>query len=107
MAVTTFDNIGYYLEGADTILERIRRIDQVLLALENAAITSAMGQHIDEYWLDDGQSKIKTIYRSSHDIEKSITAFDKIKQRYLNRLNGRTINLRDSRSIKYRDERIG
>ena len=44
--------------------------------------------------------KIKTVFRSVNDIAKSIEGLERIKQIYVNRLNGRALRLVDSHSFK-------
>lgn len=99
--ITTYENVGIYIDNATTLEQRIQRMDAVIDALETSALTSATSQHIQEYWLDDGQSKIKTTYRSIEEINAAITAFEGIRQRYINRLNKRVFNMRDAKSIRY------
>ena len=49
---------------------------------------------ITEYSLDDGQVKIRTVYRSVEQMTKAIEALEKIKNKLLNELNGRGMVLR-------------
>lgn len=83
-----------YIQGADNLYERLKRIDQIIDALELNLLENIGNSNIDEYSLDDGQVKIKTIYRSTKDISNAIDALEKQKQRLLNQLNGRNMVLR-------------
>lgn len=84
-----------YIKSASTMLERINRIDQIILALELQVVNVAAGNSdIEEYSIDDGQVKIKTIYRSVDSITKAIHGFETLKNKLLNQLNGRVTVLR-------------
>lgn len=94
-----FDSAAIYIDSAKTLREKIVRIDAIITALETSALKAAETGNISEYSLDDGQTKIKTAYRSPVDVQNSIDAFEKIKQRYVNQLNGRVMRLVDSKSF--------
>jgi hypothetical protein len=79
--------------------EKIARIDAIITALEDAALKGAATGHLDEVSLDDGQTKIKTLYRNVTQITASITGFEAIKQRYVNQLNGRSLRLVDAKNF--------
>lgn len=96
-----YDSASIYIEDADTIEAKIIRLDAIITALEGAALTSAAGQDVTEYSVDDGQTKIKTVIRGTDAIFKSIQAFEKLKQMYINRLNGRMFTLVDGKSFRH------
>jgi len=83
-----------YLESASGLLERLTRINQIIEALEIRALGVVGNADVEEYMIDDGQVKIKTLYKSSESIEKAIEAYDRLKQRIINKLNGRGMVLR-------------
>lgn len=97
--MVVFDSSAIYIDCASTLVEKIARINAVITALETTALKAAETGNFNEYWLDDGQTKIKTVYRNPADIERSITAFEKIRQRYINQLNGRVVRLVDGKSF--------
>lgn len=79
-----------YIESATSLQERLARIDAIILALENQMINYGAGSaDIEEYNLDDGQVRIKTIYRSVDKIALAISNYESIRERILNKLNGR------------------
>lgn len=94
-----FDSSDIYINSATSLREKITRINNVITALENAALTAASGQNIQEYSLDDGQTKIRTAYRNASDIAQAINAFEFIRQRWVNQLNGRHVRLVDSKNF--------
>lgn len=89
-----------YIDAASTLCDKITRIDSIIDALLTAALDAALSENITEYQLDDGQTKIKAIYRGTDAIFKSINVLERTKQIYVNRLNGRTFRLIDSRNLR-------
>lgn len=75
-------------------------IDKMLLSLAEQAGGSTSG--ISEYQLDDGQIKIRTAYNSLKDVEAGITSLERLKQIYINRMQGRTVVLRDVGAFRRR-----
>lgn len=93
--------ISIYLESKTSLLEKIIAINALIdsMMLKAADVAGGQGSTIDEYWMDDGQMKVKTSYRSIADVEAGITALEKIKNRYVNQYNGRGFVLRDVRGL--------
>ena len=90
-----------YIESATSQLDRLNRIDAIILALENQIIESAAGTSDKTgYSLNDGQITISTQYRSVEDMAAAITKFDTIRQRILNILNGRNMILRPCQGLR-------
>ena len=83
------------------MIERVNRIDQIITALELRVLDAGAGNSdIDEYSLDDGQIKIKTKYRSVDSMYTAIQGFEALKQKLLNKLNGRVTVARDVRGMR-------
>ena len=80
---------GLYIESKKSIRAKITAVQAIINALITAATDSAGTGGIDEYQLDDGQTKIRQTYRSVEDIWKAINGFEKQKQYYINQLDGR------------------
>ena len=95
--------ISIYLQSKTSLLEKINAIDALIdtMLAKTAEVAGGQGSIISEYWMDDGQMKVKTAYRSIADVEQGITALEKIKQRYVNSFNGRGFVLRDVRGLRY------
>lgn len=98
--MVVYDSAQIYIDSCTSLKEKITRIDQVIDALMSTALKAAANDNIDEYWLDDGQTKIKTIYRGAGAVMESIKSFEAIKQMYVNRLNGHVVRLVDSKSLR-------
>lgn len=98
-----FESPKIYLESAKSLHERVERIDQLIDAMILSTLNVVSGEdynpNISEYQLNDGQMTVRTAYKTNNDVFKSIEELEKIKQIYLNRLNGRVMTLRDIRSL--------
>jgi hypothetical protein len=97
--MTVYDSADIYLESRTGARAKITAIDAIVDALLLTAAKAAAGENILEYSLDDGQTKIKTVRRSSKEIEASIMAFQRLKQLYINQLNGRVFRMIDSKNF--------
>lgn len=97
-----YNSAAIFIESSASLCDKIEKIDLVIAALETTALNSAANDHITEYQLDDGQTKIKTIYKGTDQILKSIDAFEKMKTRYINKLNGHSFRMVDSKSLRSR-----
>lgn len=97
----TYNTISIYLESKTTLLDRICAIEVLIEAmiLKMADVTSGQNSVIDEYWMDDGQMKVKTSYRSIDDVQNGVKALERMKQIYVNKYNGRSFVLRDVRGL--------
>jgi hypothetical protein len=94
-----YDSAAIYIQSRSTLRDKIIAIDKIIEALELQALTAAGNIDVSEYSLDDGQTRIKTMYRSGKDIADSILVFMRIREMYVNRLNGRKFRLLDSRNF--------
>lgn len=96
-----YDSAGIYINESADLHGRVVRIDQVIDALLTTAADSAASGtgNYKEYSLDDGQTKIRTVYSTIADIYASINALEKLKQLYLNRINGRVFRLVDGKNF--------
>jgi len=97
-----YDSADIFVQSKPTLKGKIAAIDAIITALETSALKSAATGNLDEYWLDDGQTRIKTIYRSVDDVADGIVAFMKIRQIYVNRLNGRVVRMVDGKNFHNR-----
>lgn len=89
-----------FIQSGTTIDEKIIKVDSIITALEDLMVTAATSDNIQEYWLDDGQTKIKTIYRSIEQIERSIAGMDRYRSRLVNKRIGRVVPLVDGKNLR-------
>jgi len=92
-----------YLDGIDDMLGKVKRIDAIIAALFTLAEGSAGKDDVVEYMLDDGQTKIRTEFRGMSSILRAIQDYERLRQMYLGRLNGRVYRLVHSQSVLSRD----
>lgn len=99
MNTVYYDSAYKYIDCASDLRSKIARIEAIIAALETTALKAAANDNISEYSLNDGQTVIRTVYKSAQDVLNSIMAFEKIRQMYINRLNGRVIRLVDGKNF--------
>lgn len=86
-------------ESKTTAAERVTKINAIIDGLLDAQIAFAADPNKQEYGMDDGQTKIKMVYRSLDALAMSIAHWERVKQMYVNRYNGRMMRLMDSRNF--------
>lgn len=104
--MVTYYSTYSYIQDATDLLARINRMQDIIEAYENAILANATNAHIQEYSLDDGQSKIKTGYRSMKEFTDGLAGLDilleRLIQRYNNNCHGRQLRLVDSKNFRRR-----
>lgn len=88
-----------YIDSATTKRDKVVKIDAIIDALLDTALKAAASDNIQSYMLDDGQTKINTIYKGTAGIYASIAAFRKLREVYVNGLNGRMVRLVDGKNF--------
>lgn len=88
-----YTSAGVYVQNCTTLRAKITAIENIIDALTTQALIAAADGTVNQYSLDDGQTKINCTYRSPEEVSKSITAFEAIRQRYINQLHGRGTRL--------------
>jgi hypothetical protein len=83
-----------YIECKATVRDKIKAIDALIDKFELKLLEVGDSVVYDEYSMNDGQMNVRTKYRSSNDVLQAIDNLEKLKQRYVNKLNGRTVVLR-------------
>jgi hypothetical protein len=76
--------------SAASIKAKIAEIDVLIDELFNSAMKSVSTGNIMEYDLDTGQTKTKIKYTSVSSVVASIEDYEKLRQMYVNMLNGST-----------------
>ena len=97
--MVVYDTLSIYIESQTTLRNKLITINNVIDMLWTKALAAAGNSDIQEYWLDDGQVKIKTVYRSELEILRSINVLQMQKNRIVNQLNGRISRHVDSKSL--------
>jgi hypothetical protein len=94
-----FDSAYVYVSSGTDIRDKICKIDAIINALFDVALKAAANDNITQYSLDDGQVKINTTYKGTDSVYKSIEAFRRLRNEYINQLNGRVMRMVDSKSF--------
>lgn len=94
-----FKSAADYIGSKCSNIDRAAAVDAIITALMIKASEVTGDANIQEYWLNDGQTQIKAIYRSQKEIMTSIESYERLKQMYLNRAHGRMIRLMPSNNF--------
>lgn len=94
-----FESEYKYIESCTTTQGKLDAVRAIIDALLLTAAKAATNDHIEEYWLNDGQTQIKTIYKGADKVYKSIEAFKRLEQEYMNRLHGRVMRAIDGSNL--------
>lgn len=97
--MSTFQSETLFIDSRTNMAEKVVAIDLIIAALLTLATASAGKDDVAEYSLDDGQTKIRTEFRGMSSILKAIEDFERLRQQYLNRLNGRVMRLVPSENL--------
>jgi hypothetical protein len=98
--MAAYDTILSYINCATGVKDEIARIDAIIAALMDAQLKGALSGEVDEYSLDDGQTKIKQVFRDPSSILKAINGLEARKNMLINRdCLGRVVKLRDKDSF--------
>lgn len=92
-----------YVASRTSLQAKIAAIDIIIdnNILLMGAQTLAVAGGTNMYELDDGQVRIKVIYRSVNDILAINKGLEAMQQMYINRLNGRRVVLRDASTFRW------
>ena len=89
-----------YIDSAASLTERVERLNTIIFTLETRMVESGAANAVtEEYMIDDGQTRINTIYRSPEQIAKAIVLYERLKIKAINQLNGRGMVLRPARGL--------
>jgi len=93
-----FESEELFINSRTNSAEKLKAIDLIIDALYTLAASAAGKDDVEEYSLDDGQTKIRTKFRGLTSITKAILSFEQLRSMHFNRLNGHVIRLVDSKS---------
>ena len=88
-------DISTYIGCSQDIKDKIARIDAIIELLEDSELKGAGKAHIEEYKLNDGQTRIETVFRDPSAIEKAILALERRRNRLKNQCAGYRYGLID------------
>jgi len=89
-----------YVQDASSIADKITRIETIIDLLLQTIESAALEDDVEEYRLDDGQTRINVKKRSAEQMMKSINAMQYLLNMYQNKYNGRTMRLLDHEATR-------
>lgn len=84
-----YSSSAEYIDCVEDLAAKIARIDEIINALESAELRLAEAGEITSYDVDSGQGKIKTVYTTVGQIENSIKALERRRNRLVIKCRGR------------------
>lgn len=97
-----YDSCSIFINSAADLNARVTNIRLVMSALRAQRLAAALDpqmSNVSEYQLDDGQTKIRTVYRSLGDISKAMLVLERELQDCYNQANGRITRCVDSKNL--------
>ena len=91
---SNYTTIIEYIESRTSLAAKIQAYDTIIAGLEATMLLAIESGHIKQYEFDDGMMKVRTEYRSVNDIANAMTGYERLRQMYINRYNGRVRVLR-------------
>lgn len=101
--MATFTSCGMYIASATSLKAKIDRYNEIITALEIAALEAASNPETtmyEEYKIDTGQNIIQTRYRNAKQMAEGIEVFTCLRNKIENQLNGHRYRLVDSKNFK-------
>lgn len=89
-----FESPWDYMESGSSLKDKIKRIDQIIDSLIKTQMEENSGP-VEEYHYNDGQTIVKTIYRTPEEMARAIEMWEKLRNKYEYRLTGRIRRLQD------------
>lgn len=91
---TEYLSISQYIESKSKLIGKIAAYDLIIEGMEAAILEATVSGHLVQYELDDNFMKVRTQYRSVGDMVNALAGLEALRQRYINRHNGRVTVLR-------------
>lgn len=95
-----FSSEGLYIASKTGAAARIVAIDACIDALMTSVLAACGKSSTQEYFLDDGQTKIKKVYRSTGAVISAVEDLERIKTYYQNQINGRSVKMMDAKNFR-------
>lgn len=100
--VVYYSSVRDYIASKKTLESRIAVCDQIIDNMQMLILEFSINGNAGtgDYDLDNGQTKVKGTYRSVTDLERSITAIETMRQRWINQKEGRMTRLSDQANFR-------
>jgi hypothetical protein len=100
MIMVVYEAASDYIRTGKNNKEKIDKIEQVIAALEVVMLDAATKENIEEYDLNDGQTKIRATYKGVKSIMAAIMSLETLKNYYINKTVGRQVRLVDEKNFR-------
>lgn len=94
---TEYLTISQYVESKSKLIGKIATYDLLIEGMEASILEATVSGHLVQYEMDDGFMKVRSQFRSISDMTKALAGLEALRQRYINRYNGRVTVLRGGR----------
>ena len=91
---TEYLTISQYVETKSKLIGKIATYDLLIESMEASILEGTVSGHLVQYEMDDSMMKVRAQYRSISDMTKALAGLETLRQRYINRYNGRCTVLR-------------
>lgn len=98
--MTYCNDVLEYIQMSTSTKDKIDKINAIIDVLYDSMLAGALKEGIEEYRLDDGQTTIKTVFRSVTSINTAIDGLERQRNRLIAQTTGRETRLRDG-NVKY------
>jgi hypothetical protein len=89
-----YTTIEHFVEEKSKLIGKVATYDLLIEGMEKSILESTISGHLIQYELDDGQMKVRTMFRNTNEMVEAMIGLIKIRQMYINRYNGRSVVLR-------------
>lgn len=86
--------ISQYVEAKSKLIGKIATYDILIEKMEASILEATVSGHLVQYEVDDGFMKVRSQFRSVSDMTQALAGLETLRQRYINRHNGRCTVLR-------------
>ena len=98
-----YESVGCFLTQKKTTLEKIAALEAIVTALTETLLIGAGDANISEYMLNDGQTVIKGVYRSTDAIIKAIKDTEALIIYYRSRIVSGSVRMVDAKNLYLRN----
>lgn len=88
-----YTSISAYFEDKSKLIGKIATYDLLIESMEKTLMAGIESGHLLQWELDDGQVKVRSMYRNVKDLTEAMNGLIKMRQYYINKANGRSIRL--------------
>ena len=89
--------ISQYIESKSKLIGKIATYDLLIEGMEESILKATVSGHLVQYEMDDGFMKVRSQFRSISDMTKALAGLEMLRQRFINRYNGRVTVLKGGR----------